>query len=257
MASELEATCPYAPYGNVLTVIRHMRDRGLKEPVTQQMIVTIGVAEGNASRTLQALRFLSLLDEEGYHTQNFKVLGNAPNDEYPGVLAQILKDAYKNVFMALDPATANDDQFISAFRYYQPKPQRQRMIMLFKGLCREAELMPGGRPEAVKRSRTLSSHKTSASSNGAKKVQPKSDYPSLTEDDYQISTIPTRQPASNISAASTQEHVILNGLLNQLPFAQGKWTQPRREKWLQAMTAAVDLLFEIVDPELEEDIYSK
>src|SRR5260221_2753817 len=51
MASDLEGLCPYAPYGNVLTVIKQMRDRGLKEPVTMQLITTAGVAEGNASRT--------------------------------------------------------------------------------------------------------------------------------------------------------------------------------------------------------------
>jgi Family of unknown function (DUF5343) len=251
MQSELETICPYAPYGNVLTVIRHMRDRGLKEPVTQQVIGTIGVAEGNTSRTLQALRFLNLLDEEGYYTQNFKVLRNAPSGDYPGVLAQTLRDAYQHVFMALDPATATEDQFEDAFRYYQPQAQRQRMIMLFKGLCREAELMPGGAPEAVKRSRTLSSKKSLNSSNGAKKAQPKSE-PSSPTDGYQVSTT---LASLSVPTESTQEHLILDGLLKQLPFAKGKWTQPRREKWLQAMTATVDLLFEIVDSEIEEDIY--
>src|SRR6266566_9443714 len=102
MNMELEKTVPYGPYANVLTIIRHARERGLKEPVTSQLITTIGVAEGNATRTMQALRFLNLLDEEGYLTPNFKLLSNAPSDEYPSVLAQVLKDAYKTVFMALD-----------------------------------------------------------------------------------------------------------------------------------------------------------
>ncbi len=83
MASELDGLCPYAPYGNVITVIRQMRERGIKEPVTMQVVTTIGVPEGNASRTAQALRFLDLIDEEGYHTPNFRFLGNAPNDRVP------------------------------------------------------------------------------------------------------------------------------------------------------------------------------
>lgn len=247
MVSELETLCPYAPYGNVLTVIRHTRERGLTEPVTQQVIGAIGVAEGSTSRTLQTLRFLKLLDEEGYYTQNFTVLRSAPSGDYPGVLAQTLRDAYQHVFMALDPAAATEDQLENAFRYYQPQAQRQRMIMLFKRLCREAELMPGGAPEAVKRSRKLSVKRPLNSSNGAWRAQPNSEHPSLI-DDYQALA------GLSVSAALTQEHLILNGLLKQLPFATKKWTQPRREKWIQAMTATVDLLFEMVDPEVEEDI---
>ncbi len=106
--TELEKLCPYAPYTSVLTVIRHIRDRELKEPVTSQLITTINVSEGNASRTIAALRFLKLLDEEGYITPKFREIENAPNEEYPEVLGRILRDEYKHVFMALDPATGNE-----------------------------------------------------------------------------------------------------------------------------------------------------
>ncbi len=53
------------------------------------------------------------------------------------------------------------------------------------------------------------------------------------------------QPMSN------QEFALLQGLLNKLPLEKKKWTQPRREKWLQAVTATVDLLIDIVDSEDE------
>ncbi len=246
MNVELERLCPYAPYTSVLTVIRHMRKRDLKEPVTSPLITTIGVAEGNASRTIQALRFLNLLDEEGYITENFKAIGNAPSHEYPVLLAQTLREAYKHVFMALDPATATDQQFENAFRYYQPKAQQGRMIMLFKGLCREADLIAGGAPETTPRPRTTSP-KPLAPSQAGKKGMPK-DVHSQPEP-YQSPT-PTVPPVVVPAAASTTpEFAILQGLLNQLPFGNKKWTQPRREKWIQAMTAAVDLLFEVGDPE--------
>src|SRR6266849_5304253 len=167
MNMELEKTAPYGPYANVLTVIRHARERDLKEPVTSQLITTIGIPEGNATRAMQALRFLKLLDEEGYLTESFRLLSNAPSDEYPGLLEQILRDAYELVFMALKPATATDQQYINAFRLYQPKAQRNRMIILFKGLCREAGLIPGGAPELLTRPRVTADKpsKSSASAN--------------------------------------------------------------------------------------------
>jgi uncharacterized protein DUF5343 len=124
MSMEFEKTVPYAPWANVLTIIRHARQRDLKEPVTSKLITTLGVPEGNATRTMQALRFLKLLDEEGYLTDSFKLLSNAPSDEYPGLLEQTLRDAYPVVFNALNPATATDQQYVNAFCLYQPKAQR-------------------------------------------------------------------------------------------------------------------------------------
>ena len=253
MNTNLEKTCPYAPPSNVLLLIRHARDKGLKEPVTSPWITTIGIPEGNTSRTLQALRFLKLLDEEGYLMPTFKLLSNAPSDEYPGILAQILRDAYDTVFEVLDPAKASDQQFENAFRYYQPKAQRDRMIVLFKVLCREAELITGGAPEVLTRPRTNTqkASKPSGLSNGAKRPQPEPKDAESGPDFSQVSAQSANRLLSAVPVTSTQEFIILHGLLNQLPFADKKWTQPRREKWIQAMTAAVDLLFDLVDPEID------
>ncbi len=245
MDTELERQCPYAPYTSVLTVIRQMRERDLREPVTSQWITTIGVAEGNASRTIQALRFLDLLDEGGYLTPNFKAIGHAPDDEYPELLAQTLRGAYRHVFTALDPTTASDQQFDSAFRYYQPRAQRQRMIMLFKGLCREANIISGGAPDATPRPRTATPKSSLSAVTKKLQPQPKTDPP-LQHEVYQ----PTLAITSH--AMSNQELALLHGLLNQLPTDKKKWTQARRDKWLQAITANVDLLIDIVDS--DEDL---
>jgi len=207
MDTDFDKLCPYAPYTNVLMVIRHIRERNLKEPVTSQSIAIIGVAEGNASRTIQALRFLNLLDEGGYITPTFKMIENAPDGEYPEVFGQVLQDAYKQVFMALNPTTATDQQFENAFRLYQPKAQRSRMIMLFKGLCREAGIISGGAPETIVRSRTSSS-KPLVSSNTSKRGQPKSDLLTLPEH-FQPPTLPPTRSVPSVSTASTQELIIL------------------------------------------------
>jgi Family of unknown function (DUF5343) len=215
------------------------------------MITTLSVPEGNATRTMQALRFLNLLDEEGYLTDSFKRLSNAPSDEYPGLLEQILRDAYQVPFNALKPATATDQQYVNAFRLYQPKAQRNRMITLFKGLCREAGLIPGGAPETLMRQRvtTNRSGKSSASANGASRLQsePK-DAPFGPEPEY-VSTPQASHSDTVTPITSTQEYVIMYGVLKKLPFDKKKWTQADREKWLNAVTAVVDMLFTLEDPQ--------
>lgn len=258
MNVESETTVPYAPYANVLTIIRHARDRGLKEPVTSKSITTLGVPEGNATRTMQALRFLKLLDEEGYLTERFKLLSNAPSDEYPGLFEQVLRDAYPLVFNALQPATATDQQFVNAFRLYQPKAQRPRMIILFKGLCREAGLIAGGTPEVLNRPRVTPS-KPPTSPNGAKRPKQEPKDAAFEAESYQAWTTEANQPLTETPITSTQEYIIMHGVLQKLPFAEKKWTQADRRKWLKAVAATVDLLFGLEDPGaeigMEEEVY--
>jgi hypothetical protein len=261
MNVELDKFCPYAPHTSVLTVIRHIRDRELKEPVTSQLITTIGVSEGNASRTIAALRFLKLLDEEGYITPNFREIENAPDDEYPGVLGRIINDAYEHVFMALDPATASDDKFVTAFRYYLPKAQRPRMIMLFRGLCREAGIISGGAPEMPNRPRmtTNKSSKSPLSPNGAKWMQSEPKDAIFESEPTQVPTSQTRQSVIVTPITSTEEYAIMQGVLHKLPFVEKTWTQAQRDKWLKAVAANVDMLFELKDPDTgvgkEEEMY--
>ena len=51
----------------------------------------------------------------------------------------------------------------------------------------------------------------------------------------------------------------MEGVLSKLPFAEKAWTQAQRAKWLKAVAANVDMLFELKDSptevEMEEDMY--
>jgi hypothetical protein len=260
MNSDQETGYPYAPYANVLTVIRQARERGLKEPVTSSFITTIGVAEGNTTRTIRTLKFLKLLDEEGYMTPTFKQLRNASPDAYPGVLQEVLRDAYKDMFIALDPAKATDQQYINAFHNCEPRAQRDRMIILFKGLCREAGLIPGGAPEMLTRPRvtTPKSGKPSSSANGVKKTSPEPKDAPLHPETDDVSDQQASHSETVTPITSTPEYTIMKGVLSRLPFGK-KWTQAERKKWLRAVAANVDMLFELEDPdtglEMEEDIF--
>src|SRR5581483_7211472 len=143
MDNSIDRSAPYAPINSVVQVIRRFRDRGLPQPLTAQELTRVGVSEGNARRTLTALRFLDLVDGDGQVTPRFESLRRATSEEYPGLLAEVVKDAYEEVFKFIDPTTATDVQVHDAFRHYHPPAQRTRMVGLFVGLCKEAGLIAG------------------------------------------------------------------------------------------------------------------
>src|SRR5258708_39810001 len=167
MNTNIKKLAPYAPFGCVIAIIRRLRERGLPETLTIQEITRVSVSEGNASRTLQALKFLKVVDEEGQRTQTFDRLGSVPTSEYTEVFGEIIKEAYGDVFTIVDAAEATDIEINDAFRYYQPQAQRGRMVTLFRGLCQEVGLVAGGPPETRKRARTVMAVKPSTTSHSA------------------------------------------------------------------------------------------
>lgn len=235
MNTSIEKTAPYAPFGCVITVIRRFRERGLPETLNSQEITRVGVSEGNASRTLQALRFLNLIDEEGHRTQTFDRMGRVPTSEYTEVFGEILKEAYRDVFAIIDPAEATDIEINDAFRHYQPQAQRARMVTLFMSLCQETGLVAGGPPETRKRTRTVTPGKASTtfSSTMTRKSQTEA-----------LPLLETTEAQNGCSRYIESEYILLQELLQQLP-PDKKWTQEKRNRWLQAFTASVDLLVDI------------
>ncbi len=250
MTSSTGKLAPYAPLATVVGLIRRRRERGLPEVLNAEKLPQLSVPESTVNRTLQALRFLNLVDEEGRQTPVFSRLALAKENEYPSILAEIIRAAYHDIFAIIgNPNDTNDIEINDAFRAYQPESQRNRMIILFRGLCQEAGLLAGGPPETRKRVNTVSANKSSSShANGAKKSVPKVE-PTYQQEAHQ-SAVPSTPPFdTNYPLATSSDLVLLRGVLNQLPLDTRKWTQAHRDKWLNAITANVDLLIDVIDSE--------
>lgn len=229
-------SAPYAPVSNVLAVIRRLRERGLPDPLTLQELERIGIPSGNAPRTLAALRFLGLVDEEGHRTAAFERIGRASTDEYESVLAEVIRAAYADVFTVIDPAKDTDIAINDAFRHYAPQAQRSRMITLFLALSQEAGIVPGGPPRRKARVHRTPSEPRSRGGNGAHSQTTRPE------------PVETRVPAPEIVRGEETDYRLISALMQQLP-ANGKWTQSKRDRWIQAVTAAVDLLTDTTEAE--------
>lgn len=217
---------PYAPYKAVHDVITRYREAGLPDPLTPANLESVGVAAGMTARTLRALRFLGLVDEEGGRLEPFQRLKRATTDEYPGQLAEIVRAAYVPVFAIVDPAIHGDTAIDDAFRRFEPSAQRGKMIALFRNLCEEAGIIKGGTNarQPVRRASDAQKAKPSPS------VTPKRQSEPEQQQDKEEDLAP--------------DYRLISAVIQRLP-RDGKWTPEKRDRWLQALTSAIDLLIEV------------
>lgn len=222
---------PYAPAKAVLGMIQKYRDRGLPDPLTSGVLEQVGVPISMAPRTLQALRFLGLIDEGGNRLPSFDNLQRAKTDEYPGQLAEIVRAAYLPVFTIVDPAVDSDTAIADAFRGYEPRAQRDKMIALFRGLCMEASIM-GQRPRAA-------GGAPKRQVGGALSIRSRASTPKRAEG----RRVDQDEPRGDDGAIDSR---VLTALIQQLP-KDRRWTTVRRERWFAMFESAVDFVVEVDD----------
>ena len=191
----------YGPLDAVLKFLTKLRDGHVTEPVAIDSLIQLGVARGNSHRTLASLRFLGLVNADGSLTAEALELAKAPTGEYQEVLSRVVNQAYWEVFEAVNPVDATDFQMKDAFRHFTPGGRWDGMLTLFRGLCREAGILPGGAVPQRQR------HQRDGATAGE-------DPPGVAGD-------------------------VIASVLRQLP-ANQRWTAMQRAHWLKLMEAAVD-----------------
>lgn len=228
-----DSAAPYAPGSAILGVVSRHRAKGLPSVIDLDVLTRAGVSETLAPRTLQALKSLDLIGDDGKLTETFEGLRLAPEAEYQQRMGDWLRSAYADVLTYVEPETATETDLRDAFRTYVPTGQQTRMISLFQALFAAAGLAPERQRVVAKRV---------ASGNGGVKPKPT------------VARAATNKPAAqhNPPPPARQHHAMpdglppaLAGLLASLP-ADGCWTQAQRDKFMAAFPVMLDYAFEIV-----------
>jgi hypothetical protein len=227
---------PYAPAKPVLDVIQRFRERGLPEVLSRQELHRLGAAEGNSDRIHKTFQFLDLIDQGGKRTPTFDRLGKASSSEYQSVFAEVVRAAYAPILAIVDPKSDTDIAINDAFRHYEPAGQRKQMVVLFLALCREA-----GLAEAAVQPRRATLRREATSP-----AQPRGNAPRKGK------VVDRGEESGAADDAASSDYRLLSALIQQLP-RDGKWTQSRRDRWLQAFTANIDLLVEIANESTLEE----
>lgn len=229
MAIRPDGPAPYAPAATVLSFISRYRDHGLRPPFDTEVLIKAGVTESLAPRTLQALKLLDLVDEEGQPTERLEDLAQARSDEYPERLGELIRAAYADVFAFADPAVDEVQRIEDAFRGYTPRGQRNRMVSLFLGLCQEAGIAAPAPPRRQSEPKKRQVRTPRGSTGTAKGTRPQT-------------------PTDGLPPA-------LAGLLAELPVPGAPWTRQRRDTFVRTMGSVLDFLYPVREDDVQSDAH--
>jgi Family of unknown function (DUF5343) len=230
MPVSVDQPVPYAPASAVLELIERHRNKGLPQVVDADVLLRAGVSDSLVPRTLQALKSLDLLTDDGRPSEVFEGIRLAPTAEYKQKLTEWLNAAYADALSYVDPATDDEVAIRDAFRKYTPTGQQPRMVSLFMGLFTAAGVMP---------------HRLKAStSNAPTKPRPNVAKPVKAQkwtSKYTPNT--SHKPVLNTPSGSIPP--ALAGLLATLPNDTGIWTRERRDQFVATFSAVLDYTFKI------------
>ena len=120
---------PYPPPSNVIAVIQRLRNKNLPESVNSEYLRDSNIPEGTISRTIFALRFLGLINEKGEPTAALRAIASSTDEEYEKILGGLIRNAYREVFIEVNPSVDSQLRIVNFFRRYTPASQRERMVV--------------------------------------------------------------------------------------------------------------------------------
>jgi hypothetical protein len=129
---------PYASPENVERVLDRVQKSGLKGKIDTDFLTQLGINDTMIPRTLRALEFLGLIENDGTATATLNQFIVSDEEGGKAVLREALQTAYAMIFRAANPESDDRPKIFNAFRMMKPQGQWDRMTTLFLGMCRYA-----------------------------------------------------------------------------------------------------------------------
>lgn len=205
---------------------------------------------------MKTFAFLDLIDEDGRPTDKLKAIAGATEAEYREILAETVRAAYRDAFTKIDPSQDTQAQITDAFRAYEPKAQRDRMVGLFLALCKEAGIPVRDAPRERKQAE-LKSRPPKPRPIAVPKAQKRTDIPR----NGHTPSVESNTPREPVRTASLLFDVSIDdvGLLEEDEFAEvwnalGKIARARaRAKQQRAIESAAPAVTDEVDEDGEDE----
>jgi Family of unknown function (DUF5343) len=233
MPLQHDGPAPYGPPRPVLQVIERFRDRGLQTPLTTEVLAKAGVTESLVNRTLQTLKLLDLIEDDGNPSEALRDYAKAPEDEAKARFAEMVRGTYAPIFSFVDPASDPPGRIRDAFRSYEPRGQQDRMVILFLGLCEYAGIIS----EVPKRTP------------GPKPVRAGSSKPRTTTPQRTRSGVKPPPADRNEVQVPDQLPDAVKGIVRELAVIGPTWTKDRRDAFMKVWEAVVDFSYPVREPE--------
>lgn len=238
MPLQHDGPAPYGPPGPVLQVIERFRDRGLQTPFTTEVLARAGVTESLVGRTLQTLKLLDLVGDDGNPSLALRDYAKAPEDEAKTRFAEMMRGTYAPIFSFVDPATDPPSRIRDAFRSYEPRGQHDRMVTLFLGLCEYAGIVS----EVPKRTPGPKPARAGAS-------KPRAATPPRARADVKPRPADRRDGEAHVP---DQLPDAIKGVVRELAVIGPTWTKARRDAFMKVWEAVVDFSYPVRGPEAFE-----
>jgi hypothetical protein len=241
---------PYPPPSNVIAILQRIRSRNLPERIDADYLRDAGTPEGTVNRVLFALRFLGLIEGDS-PSAALRGIATSTDEEYREALAGVLRERYREVFQAVDPAQDSQDRIVNVFRRFTPGSQRERMVIFFLGMCREAGIptldvprqrstvisSPGRRP-----TRTATAAPRTIGANG-----------DMTPRRQRVTAHGVEEAPRGVSGyGGAVLAPALELLVRSLPPVGSPMTKERREQWLQMARATLAFVYPEEPPPASE-----
>lgn len=226
---------PYAPPATFLEALKRFRSRNLPEVIDPGYLQAAGASQATASRILGALRFLRLIQEDGTPEPKLRGLVRSPNEEYRETLAGIVRGAYQEIFVAVNPEHDPQAAIMNSFRRAEPASQHYRMTVFFLGLCREAGIPVLDEPRR-RNAQPMGTRREGIRNPRAQQTPGREEVPSRT------STLPVSPPLAD-SMPVALAHSLIRGMVEVLPVPGSPLSKRVKDAWLEAMRLNLDQVY--------------